>query len=362
MTNEELQLFVSNLNKDEATTLYNLLVNIIFGTSNNIDSETHNHTSVVCPHCGCKRVYRNGHTKEGRQKYLCTNSECKKSFSITTNTIIFNSRTSSKTWIEFIKMEFQGCSLRHESRELGVSKTTCFAWRQKLHEAISNLMDKITLAGEVELDGKYFKINLKGTKKHNMPRHSKIRGASGKATRGISKHKVCVMSGIDENDNVFLKIAGLSSEDKAKCDKIKPKLNGCTTLITDSKAALINLAREMGVMSQVIPSQKHTNNAGYNINTINKIHQELEIYLLRFHGVSTRHLQGYMDFFIFRRILNNKHEREDLKRNEMYNSSIATSPHLYFNEVCKKPMPIDLYQAYSEYNYGIYAKSTSNGV
>lgn len=37
-----------------------------------------------------------------------------------------------------------------------------------------------------------------------MPRISKKRSSS--AYRGISHHKVCIMSAVDDNDNMFLKL------------------------------------------------------------------------------------------------------------------------------------------------------------
>jgi len=54
----------------------------------------------------------------------------------------------------------------------------------------------------------YRSINLKGTKPENMPRASKPRTSNGASTRGISKHKICIETAIDENDNCFFEIVG----------------------------------------------------------------------------------------------------------------------------------------------------------
>ena len=40
----------------------------------------------VCPFCGCVHISRNGHTKKGKQRYFC--NDCKKSFVITSNSIV----------------------------------------------------------------------------------------------------------------------------------------------------------------------------------------------------------------------------------------------------------------------------------
>lgn len=45
---------------------------------------------IICPYCITKLVYKNGRTKEGRQKYICR--ECKKSFSNSNNSIVDGSK------------------------------------------------------------------------------------------------------------------------------------------------------------------------------------------------------------------------------------------------------------------------------
>ena len=60
---------------------------------------------------------------------------------------------------------------------------------------------------------KYFSINLKGTKPNKMPRFSKKRTSTSSHYKGISHHKICVVSSIDEKDNLLLKITGLGRLD-----------------------------------------------------------------------------------------------------------------------------------------------------
>ena len=44
----------------------------------------------VCPLCGCIHVVRNGHRKDGTQRYVC--KDCGKSFVIATNAIVSGTR------------------------------------------------------------------------------------------------------------------------------------------------------------------------------------------------------------------------------------------------------------------------------
>lgn len=86
-----------------------------------------------------------------------------------------------------------------------LSITTCFALRHKLYKAVSELMEAEPLSEEVELDDMYLSINLKGTKPHNMPRLSTKRG-NRSAYRSISHHKICLISAVDSNDNMIMRV------------------------------------------------------------------------------------------------------------------------------------------------------------
>jgi len=61
---------------------------------------------TFCENCGCK-IQKNGKTKNGVQKYIC--SGCKKTLSETTNTIICHSKLSFEIWLS----KFRGVSTRH---------------------------------------------------------------------------------------------------------------------------------------------------------------------------------------------------------------------------------------------------------
>lgn len=102
-----------------------------------------------------------------------------------------------------------GFSIRRIAEENSISNLTSFRIRHKVLTALTTIIDKIKLSGEIQSDEKYFSINLKGTKPNNMPRFSKKRTSISSPYRGISHHKICVVSSIDENDNLFLKITGL---------------------------------------------------------------------------------------------------------------------------------------------------------
>lgn len=107
-----------------------------------------------------------------------------------------------------------------------------------------------------------------------------------------------------------------------------------------------------------IPSKFKVSNNGHNISTINGMHSQIRTFLSPFRGVSIRHLQGYLDLFRFYKDL-----RYTSKYNEMSNKtycySISHYSRILINDIYNKVIPIDLYKAYGDYKYGIYADKSA---
>ena len=51
---------------------------------------------LVCPICVCVHVVRNGHRKEGTQRYVCR--DCGKSFVATSNSIVSSTKKDLSVW------------------------------------------------------------------------------------------------------------------------------------------------------------------------------------------------------------------------------------------------------------------------
>lgn len=199
-THKELKEFVKSLCEDEANILINLLPSVKKSKFSNQKIIKRERVEISCPNCNSITVKRNG-AKDSRQRYLC--KDCNKSFSDNNNSIVYKSRYTYEQWIQFINYELHDYTLKDESAELYVSQTTVFSWRHKFYQAIFEVEKTIILSGMVQIDGTFVPINLKGIKK----RHAKnVKKSSSSAYRGISHHKVCIMSGVDDNDNMFLKL------------------------------------------------------------------------------------------------------------------------------------------------------------
>lgn len=99
----------------------------------------------------------------------------------------------------------------------------------------------------------------------------------------------------------------------------------------------------------------YTNEKGYNLSTINGLHSELKTSMRKRRGVSIKHLQGYLDMLLFKKMLNYKVENQE-KDIVTYNKSIPNQTKQYIRDIFKKALPIDLYEVYNEYNFVLLKK------
>lgn len=306
-----------------------------------------NHTSdkLFCEKCGCI-LHKNGKTKCGVQKYIC--SGCKATSSETTNTTIYHSKLSFNIWSNVIDNLLNGFSLRRISEENNISVLTSFRLRHKVLYALKKYINNIKLTGKIQSDEKYFSINLKGTKRNNMPRFSKKRTSINSPYRGISHHKICVVSSIDENDNLLLEIVGLGRcTTEMLNSSLGSKIKNATTINADSASAYQEFCKNNNLKLNAIPSGFHSNGI-FNISEINGVHSQLETWLCKFRGISTRHLQEYLDWFVYIFTMKKRFKINKIKT-ESYSNIIVDDNYIKSNELFNTPMPIDLNIAYAEY-------------
>ncbi len=161
----------------------------------------------VCPLCGCIHVVRNGHRKDGTQRYIC--NDCGKSFVIATNSIVSGTRKELAVWEKYIDCMMNGLSIRKTAVACGIHRNTAFIWRHKILDALRNMADEVKLDGIIEADETFFAISYKEnhskSKFFTMPRKAHKRGHSTHI-RGLSKEKVCVPCVVNRNGLSISKI------------------------------------------------------------------------------------------------------------------------------------------------------------
>ena len=120
----DLKLLLQNLTEEGKERLVLLLVK----NKNNKDENNlllklpNNHH---CPFCKGNKVRKNG-----RQQMYCR--DCKKYYTLKTNTIFFSSKKPLTLWKKYIDLMIEGKSLRYIANELGISVPTSFYWRHKI--------------------------------------------------------------------------------------------------------------------------------------------------------------------------------------------------------------------------------------
>lgn len=246
---------------------------------------------IVCTKCGCcEHISKNGKTKAGIQRYKC--KDCGQTFTITNKTIFYSAKKDVSTYQKYIHLMMEGASLRKCQKECGISLRTSFLWRQKILDTFQNIMDKIVLNGVVEMDETFFDISYKGSRK--IPRKPHKRGGSV-STRGISKHKVCVACGIN-NDG--LSISKISNLGRISTNNLQNVFNGHVAansiICSDENSSYIKFSNNMNCNILQFNAKYHSGNGLFNIQHINNYHSRLKRFLAHFNGVSTKYLNNYL--------------------------------------------------------------------
>ena len=307
--------------------------------------EKHKHN---CPYCNGTNFIKYGHDN-GVQNYIC--KECSRKFNDLTGTVFAGTRLTYEQIDTFINCFNDKVSIRKTAKRMKVNKNTVYLLRQKMLDSFKVVRENIELNGEVEADEIYRSINLKGTKRNNMPRFSKPRTSKGTSTRGISNHKICIMGAIDENDSMFLQIVGNGplTSNMVKTS-LTPKMKNIKKLITDCKSSYENEAKNQSWNLKQVKSELYKDLEGNSLANINSLHSGLTTFLTPFRGVSTKHLQGYLDWYIFEKNLNYTCEY-DQHFNSVLKTSVTNSTNINSLNMNNNFSGLDFNAIYADYNY-----------
>lgn len=303
---------------------------------------------LFCPKCHSTNIKKDGKYK-GRQNYKC--KDCNKKFNNLTDTIFHHTHLTYRQLEEAFECVINLFSIRKMAKLVNISTKTAFTLRHKIMSCLSEIVNSFILSGEIELDGYYLSINLKGTKPKNMPRISKKRQRNGTGKQGINKHMVCVTSGIDENDNMFFSVAGTGNGTSQMVkDTILPRIGSTNKVITDCKSCYESIAKENHWNLKQIKSKTYIDEEGNSLANINALHSSLDLYLSNFRGVSTKHLQEYLDLFCFLKYLNWTTEYTEQVQ-ELRKKICTKNTNIKYSNVCNNYSIIDFNEVYSDYNY-----------
>lgn len=255
-----------------------------------------------CPRCKSNWIIKNGKIK-GRQKFKC--KSCGKQFDEFTNSPLSNTNLSLKTWSKFCKLMFNGLSLNECREELNLTIKTLFYMRHRVLNVINLVIKDIPLKDIVEADQTYFRVSYKGnhskSKMFKMPRESRKRGGESNL-RGLSVEQVAVETAMDGNNTILV---GKVSLGNVSAERLKifynQRIDSNAIFCTDAHLGYEKMARDFNLKHKRIYGKRYVNGV-WHIQHINAFHNNLEIFMSKFRGVSTKYLDNYMSWMKLKEI------------------------------------------------------------
>ena len=290
-----------------------------------------------CVHCKSHKIICYGHSRKGRQRYLC--KDCGKTFTIVTKSFFKNTRISYEQWLKLMECEMIGSSLKETSYQTRLSVTSCFYLRHKLYKALEEAQAE-KLKKDVQLDTTFLDISFKGMK--NTPKPIK---------------EVCISTAADENGEILFLISGYGAESSAKYQLHIDRYDQRCRIISDGSSSIRKFCKDNHFRCTALTEGYHKTKDGKHISDVNSLHSDLKDLIRKKRNVSIRHLQGYLNWIVFKRkfILQIQRKLYDLKT---YGYIRGKEKKLRNFDICKIPFPISLKKIYGQYHYGMFASPT----
>lgn len=266
-----------------------------------IDELKQERNKKPCPFCQSKKVYRRG-KQNGIQMYQCQDESCKRWYSETTGTPLWDIKLKSK-WQSYLRCMENNMTIKAISQELNISIQTSFDWRHKILSSLNTFVPE-TLSGTVESDE--FELALSNKGQRNLDRNPRKRGTDFKRNSKENKEEVTVVqvvTALERGGETFLKAVEtkrLTTQQIAQA--FDSKLLEGTTLITDSHNSYKSFAKaNPTIIHKTFIAKDHVNKTDKKIHVqgVNNKHKKLKDFLRPFNGVSSKYLQNYLNMFAY---------------------------------------------------------------
>lgn len=252
-----------------------------------------NNKQGSCPHCGHPKYVKLGFDK-GAQRYKC--KSCKRNFTEYTGTWMAGIHKKDKI-DEYMALMLEEKSLDKIKAELNINKKTAFDWRHKILSSLEET-DKDSFTGITESDETFMLLSEKG--KRTLGRKGRKRGTKAKK-RGVSDEQVAVIVTADRAGQHEMSVATLGRIKKIDIEKsIGSRVCDKTVLCSDSHVSYKGFAIDNTLEHHAIRAdlKQYVKDGVYHVQHVNSLHNRLKKWLNdQFWGVSTKHLQQYMNWF-----------------------------------------------------------------
>ena len=291
---EEIQEMLKMMSEEDKDNLIQLLLNEKKKVKNNGDLLKLSN-NFKCPHCQSTKINKNGTAHKNLPQFICRN--CKKTYTIRTNTIFYYSKKNIALWREYIELFSQGLALRKIVIEMNnkISLPTAFYWRHKILEVMKNFDNHDKLDGIVEADETYFNESQKGNKNITNRKPRKRGFSSENRIVGLSHNKVCVLTALDRQKHSFNKPVGYGKVCKEQVAILQHRIKDNSILITDGDKSY-KVLKDINIKLKQLKFGKAQSKV-YHLNNINNFHSKLKQFMSRFNGVATKYLDNYVNYF-----------------------------------------------------------------
>ncbi len=291
MIPKEFSEYFTSRDADQQQQIIDELLQMVM--QNEILPEAEDAVVIKCPHCRSNAIRGNGKLK-AMQRYICI--ECNKHFS----------QSTGKFWYALKKRELlnkymhclvAGYSIRKSAENTSISIQTSFDWRHKILTSFTTIFP-LSFQGIVEINDFVFQYSEKGKRKHENPEEKNI---TERATANESNKQVAVFATCDRSGREDLQVittGSLSIEDVTNV--LKGRLQNAELLISQCNEKYHSLGEMLNIDHRKFEAELRQKKAEkiYHIQNINNMYNRLINFMSPFHGVATKYLQNYMNWFL----------------------------------------------------------------
>lgn len=254
-----------------------------------------------CFHCNSANVWKRG-VQTGNQMYQC--KDCRKWYSESTGTPMDGIHLKHR-WQEYVRLMQEGKSIKRIAAIMGINVKTSFDWRHKILSALAE-REPAKLGDIVECDEMELALSNKGDR--GLERQARKRGTDfSRSSSGEPVNTVQVVTAIDRQGNRYLKAVETKRINASQVRKtVGKKLSKGATLITDQHSSYIKYTKGLKTIKHKTvkaSEQKQNSDKVINLQRVNNTHKQLQDFLDRFNGVSTKYLQNYLNWFLYQKEL-----------------------------------------------------------
>lgn len=241
-----------------------------------------------CCFCNSTLIQKNGHTKNGLQRYKC--KKCNKRFTVITNTIFDSHKIPISEWIEYLLHLFEFHSISSSSRDNRNSQSTGEYWIKKIFMVLKHYQDNIVLFGNVYFDETYFKLIKSDINKKELT-------------------GICVGVARDD-ENILMLTENVRKESfKSTYNFFGKRITNGSKLIHDGNYSHNILISKLNLIDESHPFKetKLLDNNDNPLEPINEVHRMMKLFIKNHGSFKRDNLQDWLNLISF--ILNKPNNR-----------------------------------------------------